>query len=55
MSNACDRYFTLPIAWHERAACKAMAWGYGLAVSLGGGDAYESAQDEACDEDCCDD
>ena len=55
MSNACDRYFTLPIAWHERAACKAMAWVYGLAVSLGGGDAYESAQDEACDEDCCDD
>lgn len=56
MKNACDKYFTLPIAWHERVACRATASIYWLTLRAIGGAAYESAQDESCDEEeCCDD
>ena len=53
MKKACDEYFSLSIAWHERAICRMMASIYGLAVGIGGGDAYEKAQDDACEESCC--
>ena len=55
MKNACDNYFTLPITWHERAACRVTASVYWGTLRVLGGEAYESAQDEACDEnECCD-
>ena len=54
MARACDRYFFLPIAWHERRSCRAMARIYGFALKTWGTPAYESAQDESCEwEECC--
>lgn len=50
MKQSCDKYFSLSIAWHERAFCRMMASLYGIAVNIGGDGAYEKAQDEACED-----
>jgi hypothetical protein len=51
MSARCSLLITMPLL---NKACIAQAFAYAVAVSVAGGDAYESAQDAACVwEPCC--
>ncbi len=47
--KACETAYASDVMYTLRKACVTIAYGYGAAVSLGGDDAYETAQYEDCE------